>query len=159
MTTPAITPQVDPFAEFGGAASSSAPVSTSPQAASTPMVQSQADPFAEFGGSVTPPTTGTGLSPAEMGTLAANIAASATPAGANPLTAGVAKGTMETVHTLGAAAGKVIPNSWRDALGLPSSFKQPDYLTSTNGAETAGKVAENIAEFAMGDEAQGSTDF
>jgi hypothetical protein len=56
MTTPAITPQVDPFAEFGGAASSSAPVSTSPQAASTPMVQSQADPFAEFGGSVTPPT-------------------------------------------------------------------------------------------------------
>ena len=98
-------------------------------------------------------TTGTGLSPAEMGTLAANIAASATPAGANPLTAGVAKGTMETLHTLGAAAGKVIPNSWRDALGLPSSFKQPDYLTSTNGAETAGKVAENIAEFAMGDEA------
>jgi hypothetical protein len=88
-----------------------------------------------------------------MGTLAANIAASATPAGANPLTAGVAKGTMETLHTLGAAAGKVIPNSWRDALGLPSSFKEPDYLTSTNGAETAGKVAENIAEFAMGDEA------
>jgi hypothetical protein len=71
----------------------------------------------------------------------------------DPLKTGYTKAAGETLHTLGAAAGKVLPNSWRDAIGLPSSFKEPDYLQSTNGAETAGKVAENIAEFVMGDEA------
>src|ERR1700722_16763264 len=59
--------------------------------------------------------------------------------------AGFEKGVAETAHTVGALAGKVMPNSWRDALGLPSSFKEPDYLQSTNGVETAGKVAENVA--------------
>lgn len=66
---------------------------------------------------------------------------------------GVSKGAAEAAHTVGAVMGKVMPNSWRDALGLPSSFKQPDYLQSTSGAETAGKVGEGIAEFVMGDEA------
>jgi hypothetical protein len=66
---------------------------------------------------------------------------------------GVAKGVGELAHTVGAAAGHLMPDSWRDKLGLPSSFTEPDYLKSTNGQETAGKVAESIAEFAMGDEA------
>jgi hypothetical protein len=69
------------------------------------------------------------------------------------LKAGFEKGLAEAGHTVGALAGKVMPNSWRDALGLPSSFTQPDYLRSTSGAETAGKVGEGIAEFVMGDEA------
>jgi hypothetical protein len=101
----------------------------------------------------TTPTQSRGLSDAELGTLAANAATGAAGISPNPLTAGVAKGTMETLHTLGAAAGHLMPTSWRDKLGLPSSFTEPDYLQSSNGAETAGKVAENIAEFAMGDEA------
>ena len=72
---------------------------------------------------------------------------------ASHILVGEGKGVAETAHTVGALAGKVMPNSWRDALGLPSSFKEPDYLQSTSGAETAGKVGENIAEFVMGDEA------
>ena len=150
MITPAVTPQTpqqDPFAEFGGIAVS---IPSGSVPASTPAAK---DPFAEFGGIAVTKTPPAGVTHAEQGTLAANIAASATPAGANPLTAGVVKGTAETLHTLGAAAGHLMPNSWRDTLGLPSSFKEPDYLQSTNGAETAGEVAENIAEFAMGDEA------
>ena len=71
----------------------------------------------------------------------------------DPLKAGFEKDLAEAGHTVGALAGKVMPNSWRDALGLPSSFTQPDYLRSTSGAETAGKVGEGIAEFVMGDEA------
>jgi hypothetical protein len=66
---------------------------------------------------------------------------------------GMGKGAGETLHTAGAVAGKVLPQTWGDQLGLPTSFKEPDYLKSENGYETAGKVGENIAEFVLGDEA------
>jgi hypothetical protein len=96
---------------------------------------------------------GQGLSQAETGTLAANAAVGAMGINPNPLTTGMAKGTAETAHTLGAVAGKVLPNSVRDSLGLPASFQQPGYLESSNAGESAGKVGEGIAEFVMGDEA------
>ena len=86
--------------------------------------------------------------PSDAGVVSAVLGAET-----NPLKAGFDKGIAETGHTVGALAGKVMPNSWRDALGLPSSFNEPDYLQSSNGAETAGKVGESIAEFALGDEA------
>ena len=96
---------------------------------------------------------GSGLSSPEVGTIAANAASSAMGISPNPLTAGVAKGAMEGMHTLGAVAGKVLPDSLRDKLGLPASFQQPGYLESSNVGETAGKVGEGVAEFVMGDEA------
>ena len=71
----------------------------------------------------------------------------------DPIHAGLEKGLGETVHTLGAAAGKLLPDTLRDKLHLPSSFTEPDYLRSENAAETAGKVGESIAEFALGDAA------
>jgi hypothetical protein len=73
--------------------------------------------------------------------------------GDNSLMTGVNKGIGETAHTLGAAAGYLMPKGMRDRLALPTSFTQPGYLQSENGAETAGKVGESIAEFALGDEA------
>ncbi len=107
----------------------------------------QADPTLAFQAPAAP------VPPAEIGTMAANAATAAAGVSPNALTAGVAKGAMETLHTAGAAAGKLMPESWRDKIGLPSSFTEPDYLESANGAETAGKVGENIAEFALGDAA------
>jgi len=96
---------------------------------------------------------GQGISQAETGTLAANAAVGLMGINPNPLTAGMAKGTAETAHTLGAVAGKVLPNSLRDGLGLPASFQQPAYLESANAGESVGKAGEGIAEFVMGDEA------
>jgi hypothetical protein len=66
---------------------------------------------------------------------------------------GAIKGAGEAVHTVGAAAGHLMPKGLRDRLALPTSFTEPGYLKSENGAETAGKVGESIAEFALGDEA------
>jgi len=122
-------------------------VSTSPTPAATPAEQTTAsassDPWDAVSTPSTTATTATGPSNAETASIVL---------GGGPQ-AGFEKGVAETAHTLGAAAGHLMPNSWRDALGLPSSFKEPDYLQSTNGVETAGKVAENVAEFVMGDEA------
>jgi hypothetical protein len=66
---------------------------------------------------------------------------------------GAIKGAGEAVHTVGAVAGHLMPKGLRDRLALPTSFTEPGYLKSENGAETAGKVGESIAEFALGDEA------
>ena len=139
-----------------------------PSAASTnPPVQSQSAPQLSSGGtsggslldqaiaantktplSLTQPTADLAKQHAEQGTLAANAVV-----GNNPLDVGVAKGALETAHTVGAAIGHVLPNSWRDKIGLPTSFTEPDYLQSANGAETAGKVGESLAEYALGDSA------
>jgi hypothetical protein len=96
---------------------------------------------------------GQGLSQAETGTMAANAATGAMGISPNPLTAGFVKSAAETAHTLGAVAGKVLPNSLRNSLGLPASFQQPGYLESSNAGESAGKVGEGVVEFVMGDEA------
>jgi hypothetical protein len=68
----------------------------------------------------------------------------------NPLKAGFDKGLAETGHTVGrvinAATGDRVP-------GLPTSFKEPDYLQASGAAETVGKIGEGIAEFMTGDEA------
>ena len=66
---------------------------------------------------------------------------------------GEGKGVAEAAHTVGAAVGHLMPKGLRDRLALPTSFTEPGYLKSENGAETAGKVGESIAEFALGDEA------
>lgn len=63
---------------------------------------------------------------------------------------GVGKGAGETGHTL----GRIINAVTGDNIGgLPTSFTEPDYLKSDNGYETAGKVAESVGEFVLGDEA------
>jgi hypothetical protein len=62
---------------------------------------------------------------------------------------GFGKGAEETGHTV----GRIINAATGDNIGqLPTSFQQPDYLRSDNGYETAGKVAEGVLEFVMGDE-------
>ncbi len=66
---------------------------------------------------------------------------------------GATKGAAETGHTLGALAGKVLPDSVDNAVGLPTTLVQPDYLKSQSGSETVGKVLEGTAEFLLGDEA------
>src|SRR5579871_707510 len=67
-----------------------------------------------------------------------------------PQLAGAVKGAGETAHTIGrlinAATGDKI--SW-----LPTSMEQPKELESSNMAESAGKMGEAVAEFALGDEA------
>ena len=72
---------------------------------------------------------------------------------ANSILMGEGKGVAEAAHTVGAAVGHLMPKGMRDRLALPTSFTEPGYLKSENGAETAGKVGESIAEFALGDEA------
>jgi hypothetical protein len=72
---------------------------------------------------------------------------------ANSVLMGEGKGVAEAAHTVGAAVGHLMPKGMRDRLALPTSFTEPGYLKSENGAETAGKVGESIAEFALGDEA------
>jgi hypothetical protein len=108
------------------------------------------------------PSTPGVFSMAELTALAPESTASLAPlstsemissASGGPVQAGIVKGLGETAHTLGAAAGHLMPKGLRDRLALPTSFTEPGYLKSENGAETAGKVGESIAEFALGDEA------
>jgi hypothetical protein len=82
-----------------------------------------------------------------------NISSAINIAAGNDINSGMLKGVGETAHTIGAAAGYLMPKGLRDRLALPTSFTEPGYLKSENGAETAGKVGESIAEFALGDEA------
>src|ERR1019366_776441 len=66
---------------------------------------------------------------------------------------GIVKGALETGHTAGALIGKVMPDGWRDNLGLPATTTEPDYLHSQGWQETVGKGLEGLAEFYTGTEA------
>ena len=139
--TPTTTPQAESQDDLARAYAQQTGAPASPAANPSAQSESQEDLAKEYAAQPTP----------EQGSDAAASALGAGGVPVNPLTVGVAKGTLETAHTLGAAAGHLMPDSWRDKLGLPSSFTEPNYLKSTNGAETAGKVAENLAEFVLGD--------
>jgi hypothetical protein len=118
----------------------SQPAASPAPAPSTPGVFSMAEltaPAPESTASLAPLSTSEMISSASGG----------------PVQAGIVKGLGETAHTLGAAAGYLMPKGLRDRLALPTSFTEPGYLKSENGAEMAGKVGESIAEFALGDEA------
>lgn len=89
-------------------------------------------------------------SDAEAGTSAVEGALGAAGIPVNPITTGIGKGALETAHTL----GRVVNAATGDRISaLPNSFNKPEYLESSNIAETAGKVGEGVLEFLLGDEA------
>jgi hypothetical protein len=90
----------------------------------------------------------------DLGSTAVNGALGANGIPVNPLTTGMAKGALETGHTLGSLIHGAIKNATGyDVKWLPSSNDEPAELQSANAGESVGKVGENIAEFLMGDEA------
>jgi len=89
------------------------------------------------------------LTPGEMLSTGAGIGIPGVVQGGAHL-AGAVKGVGETAHTIGRVLNKLTGDniSW-----LPTSLQQPKALESSNEGETAGKIGEGIAEFALGDEA------
>jgi hypothetical protein len=202
-TPPAVQPQQDPYAEFGGSVSSppasAAPAPSAPSAAST-------DPYAEFGGSIVQsqqPATAPQQRPASdnlvqkpgfletlKDTPIPGVATGQTFGNAVDVAKGFVKGAGDTASTVGdlirggvSAASALSPSRagayLADKTGLrPGAYQQEeqqrqqatnavkdtlvpeqgqsafkDINQATNPYQTGGKVAENVAEFMLGDEA------